>query len=366
MKLKTAKLRTMPHKLVAFTLLMTFGLVSVAKAAEAPPAGTAVENSLQGKTMIFVSYGGTTQEGQVKSLEGFVKKTGVGLLEDGPTEEAKIQAQVESGNVSWDVVDTGDYTPYLYCGKFLQKLDFTKIDISKVPEGQVTECSVPAFNYGVMIFYKKSVYGDNPPKGWKDFFDMEKFPGTRAVGGFVEPPAYLMEQALLADGVEKDKLFPMDYDHAFKKMEALRTSLIFWETGAQSTQMMESGEADMVVAWSGRGMLAIKNGADYAPVWKDWVVVMDHFTIPVGVKDSDASHAMINYLIGKEAQEIMAETTSYTPINNDAKPKIDEFAKAYLTNTPERQAQAYHLNTAYWAANYQELLDHWAAFVTGN
>lgn len=345
-------------------LLMTIGLA--AQAQDAPVAGEVAEGSLAGKTLTFVSYGGIYQDGQIASLQDFVTKSGVTLLSDGPTEVAKIQAQVESGDVQWDVVDTGTLTPYVYCGTLFQKLDLTKIDTSNIPEGQVGECSVPAMNYGTVLMYKKSTYGDNPPKGWADFFDTENFPGTRAMPGDSEPDTTLVEIALLADGVPKDQLFPADVDRALNKFRGLGEDLIFWKTGAESQQMMESGEADMVIAWSGRAMAAQKNGAEYEPVWQDWIVVMDQLTIPVGVKAPDASYALINAAIGKRAQEIMTEQTSYSPIHKDAQPQVDELLQKWLTNTPEKVAMGYQQNIPYWIENYDEVETKWGEFIAGN
>ncbi|WP_413869308.1 extracellular solute-binding protein [Albidovulum sp.] len=345
-------------------LLVMMGVA--ASAQTAPVAGEVAEGSLTGKTLTFVSYGGIYQDGQIASLQDFVTKSGVTLLSDGPTEVAKIQAQVESGDVQWDVVDTGTLTPYVYCGALFQKLDFSKIDISNIPEGQVGECSVPAMNYGTVLMYKKSAYGDNPPKGWADFFDTETFPGTRAMPGDSEPDTTLIELALLADGVAKDQLFPADVDRALNKFRGLGDDLIFWRTGAESQQMMESGEADMVIAWSGRAMGAQKNGAEYEPVWQDWIVVKDQLTIPVGVKDADAAYALINAAIGKRAQEIMTEQTSYSPIHKDSQPQVDDLVKSWLTNTPEKIARGYQQNIEYWVANYDEVETKWGEFIAGN
>jgi len=334
--------------------------------AQAPVAGEVAEGSLAGKTLTFVSYGGIFQDGQLKALEDFVQKSGVTLLSDGPTEIAKLQAQVEAGNVMWDVVDTGDYLPFVHCGTLFQKLDFSKLDISKIPEGQVGDCSVPAMNYGILFLYNKEKYKDNPPQGWADFFDTEKFPGSRGIPGYAEPEGYMIELALLNDGVAKDQMFPADIDRALNKWRGMRDDLILWTTGAESQQMMESGEADMIMVWSGRGKAALENGADYAPVWQDWVVVKDQLTIPVGVKETDAAHALINAYLGKHAQEVMAEETSYSPINLDAQPKVDELTAAFMTNTPEKQAMAYNQDITYWVEHYDELTEKWAEFIAGN
>ena len=351
----------------------TLGLAAVAAIgmasaafAEGAVAGETAEGSLAGKTLTFVSYGGIFQDGQLKALQDFITKSGVTLLSDGPTENAKIQAQVEAKNVMWDVVDTGDFTPFVHCGTLFQKLDFTKIDASKIPAGQVGECSVPAMNYAVMFLYNKEKYKDNPPKNWADFFDVEKFPGTRGIPGYADPEGYMVELGLLADGVPKDKLFPADIDRGLNKWRSIRENLVPWTTGAESQQMLESGEADMVMVWSGRGKAALANGANYEPVWQDWIVVKDQLAIPIGVKDTDASHALINAYLGKQAQEVMAQETSYSPINVDAQPKVDELTASFMTNTPEKQAMAYNQNVEFWVANYETLSAKWAEFVAGN
>lgn len=337
-----------------------------ALAQQAPVAGETAEGSLAGKTLTFVSFGGIYQDGQIAALQDFVAKSGATLLSDGPTEIAKVQAQVESGNVSWDVVDTADFPPYVHCGTLFQKLDMTKIDVSKVPAGQVSECSVPAMNYGVVIMYNTETYKDNPPKNWVDFFDTEKFPGSRAIDGSGDFTGGLLEQAFAATGGDPKAMTAADIPTAIQKVRDLGPDTIYWKTGAESQQLAEAGEADMVMMWTGRAMTAAKNGAAYTPVWQDWLVVMDQLTIPVGAKDPDASYALINAYLGRSAQEKLTEATSYTPINTEAQPKVDESVAAFLTNTPERSALGYQQNIRFWVDNFQAASEQWGALMAGN
>ncbi|MDQ0471296.1 extracellular solute-binding protein [Labrys wisconsinensis] len=346
----------------AIAMLATLG----AQAQTAPAAGSVAEGSLKGKTLTFVSYGGIYQDGQVAALKEFVDKSGVKLLNDGPTEIAKLQAQVESGNVTWDVVDTDDLPPYVYCGKLFQKLDFSKIDISHIPPGQVGECSVPAMNYGMVLMYKTAAYKDHPPTSWKDFFDTKTFPGVRGIDGSGNPVGSLIEQAILADGGSVEHLTPADIDKGIAKIKAIGPDTIFWKTGAESQQLAESGEADMLLMWTGRAMTALKNGAKYTPVWQDWLVVKDQLAIPVGVKDPDAAYALINAYLGKQSQEILSEKTSYSPVHDQAQPKVDANVAAFLTNTPERTKQGYQQNIKFWVDNFAAASEKWAALMAGN
>jgi len=354
-------------KIAGLSLVAALGIMgSAALAQDKPVAGEVKEGSLKGKTLSFVSYGGIYQDGQIAALKEFADKSGVKLLSDGPTETAKLQAQVQSGNVTWDVVDTSDLPPYVYCGKLFQKLDLSKLDVSHIPAGQVGECSVPAMNYGVVLMYNTEKYKDNPPKSWADFFDTKKFPGVRGIDGSGDFTGGLLEQALKAAGGDPKAITVADLDKAIGKVRELGTDTIYWKTGAESQQLAESGEADMIMMWTGRAMTAVKNGAKYAPAWQDWLVVMDNLTIPVGVKDVDGSYAMINAYLGKKSQEILSEKTSYTPINNESKPNVDAATQAFLTNTPEREQQGYHQNIKFWVENFAVAQEKWSALMAGN
>ena len=141
---------------------------------------------------------------------------------------------------------------------------------------------MPAINYGVIIMYKKETYGDNPPKSWADFFDTEKFPGLRALDGTGDAPAGLIEQALIAVGKSPKDMTAADIDVALDKFRSLGPDTIYYKSGAESQQLAEAGEVDMIAMWSGRAMAAVKNGAEYGAVWNDWVIAMDQLTIPVG------------------------------------------------------------------------------------
>jgi len=334
-------------------------------ARQLPVAGEVGEGSLKSKTLIFTSHGGIYQAGQMAALENFAKKSGVRLIGDGPTEMAKLQAQVASNNVVWDVVDTSDFAPHVYCGTLFQKLDYTKLDISNLTAGQAAPCGVPSMNYGIVLMYKNSSYPDNPPTSWRDFFDTVNFPGIRALDDHGEIRGGIIEQAILAVGGSVEHLTLADIDLGLNKIRSLGADTVFWKTGAQSQQLAESGEVDMLMMWTGRAMAAVKNGADYSPVWQDWLVVMDYLTIPVGAKNPEGSYALINAYLGKQAQEIMSEKTAYTPVHKEAKPKLDKITAAFMVNTPERIKQGYQWNIAFWTEHFQITSEKWAALAAG-
>ncbi|SEM45045.1 ABC transporter substrate-binding protein [Nonomuraea pusilla] len=328
-------------------------------------AGTVKKDALKDVTLTFVSYGGVYQKGQQDAAaDPFAKESGARVLQDGPTDYAKLKAQVDSSNVTWDVVDSDAIWAQAQCGKLLQPLDYSIIDKSKVPAGLATECSVPAMQYGMVLVYNAKKFGANPPQGWADFFDTAKFPGKRAIPGVPGDAAPgPWEAALIADGVAPDKLFPLDVERANKKLTSVRSNLVFWKTGAESQQLLESGEVDMAMVWSGRAYAAVKNGAPFQVQWNQWMPIMDAISVPKGAKNPKAAMAMINYYLGAQQQAKLTELTSYSPVNTDAKPALDDLGTSFLTTRPEVASKATPIDSKWWAANQEAMIEKWSAWL---
>ena len=57
--------------------------------------------ALAADQMVFTAWGGTTQDAQKKAFaDTFTAKTGIEVLQDGPTDYGKLKAMVESGSDS--------------------------------------------------------------------------------------------------------------------------------------------------------------------------------------------------------------------------------------------------------------------------
>jgi putative spermidine/putrescine transport system substrate-binding protein len=331
-------------------------------------AGTVKAGALKGITLTFVSYGGIYQDGQMKAgVTPFGVASGAKILQDGPTDNAKIKVQVTTNNVVWDVIDTTNIFAAQQCGKLFQLLDTKIVDTSKIPAGDVTDkCSVPAMSYGLIVVYNTKKYGTNPPKSWADFYDTKKFPGKRGIEGSIgQIDPGVLEGALVADGVSPTAMYPLDVKRGLKKMSSIRKDIVFWATGAQSQQFIESGQVDMALVWSGRAYSAVKNGAPFAPMWNQWMPEADVIAVPVGAKNPAAAFAMINYYLGATQQAKLTELTSYSPINVDSRPNLGALQQSFSTTTPERIADAFHLDNSWWAQNYDSMISAYTTWLAG-
>lgn len=333
-----------------------------------PKAGTVKDGALEDYILTFVSYGGLYQDGQEEAaVEPFAEESGAEMLSDGPTDQAKLQAQVRWDNVSWDIVDTDGVFAAANCGTLFQKLDPDIVDTSKIPDDlRINECAVPAMSYGYVLAYNTEKYGDNPPQGWKDFYDTEKYPGKRGIAGTQgDASPGPMEAALLADGVAPEDLYPLDIDRALDKMDTIRDDTVFWTTGAQSQQLLESEEVDMAMIWSGRAYGAVENGAPYAVQWNQHFPVFDAIAVPKNARSPEASMAFINYYLGAQQQARLTELTSYSPINTESRPDLDKLARSFLTSTPERKRQGVPVDLQWWADNLDTAIERYSNWLSG-
>ncbi|RVI79742.1 extracellular solute-binding protein [Sinorhizobium meliloti] len=309
--------------------------------------------------LVFSSWGGTTQDAQKAAwADKFTEKTGINVLQDGPTDYGKLKAMVEANAVTWDVVDVeGDYAAQAGKKGLLEKLDFSVIDKSKLDPRFVTDYSVGSFYYSFVIGCNKDVV-DACPKTWADLFDTEKFPGKRAFYKWSAPG--VIEAALLADGVPADKLYPLDLDRAFKKLDTIKGDIIWWSGGAQSQQLLASAEAPFGSLWNGRMTALAQTGVSVETSWEQNITAADSLVVPKGAKNKEAAMQFIALATSAQAQAELANLTGYAPINLDSPELMDaELAKTL----PDAQtASQVNADMNYWAENRDAIGERWYAW----
>ncbi|MFN3005069.1 ABC transporter substrate-binding protein [Mycolicibacterium wolinskyi] len=312
--------------------------------------------------LTFASYGSAYQDAQNEALlDPWAGESGATVTNDSPTSYPKIAQMVDANQVTWDVVDTEPFYPVANCGKYVEKLDLTGIDVTKFPKGTVSECSIPFAQYSTVMVYDSEKYPQGPAS-YADFFDLQKFPGVRMVPNWAGGGA--LELALLADGVAPQQLYPLDIERAFAKLDTIRDSLRFWNTSSESQQALEDGTVDMAFVWSGRAYEAEKNGAKLEPVWQNNLLAWASLSIVKGTKNLEAAQSLIEYAATAEPQAKFAELQPYSPANSDAKPELDELQQKYNVASPEIQHEAVITDVQYWADHNDEANKAWTAWST--
>lgn len=203
--------------------------------------------SAQDVEIVLANFGGSaakaTSEVYVAAFNQMGKGAKVRVDGGGPT-SGKIKAIVESGRISWDVVDR-NYHGSLELGpqNLLEEVDYSIVDSKKVLPGYAGKWGVGSYTYAnVLAWNNKAFKNGRVPKTWADFWNVKDFPGKRTMRKYVDG---VVEAALLADGVPLDKLYPLDLPRAFKKLRELKSHLIFWGNHAEARQLLRDQEVTM-------------------------------------------------------------------------------------------------------------------------
>jgi len=323
-------------------------------------AGSVSATAFAAESLVFTSWGGTTQDAQKKAwAEPFTKATGIKVNQDGPTDYGKFKAMVESGNVAWDVVDVEyDFAVKAAADGLLEPIDFAVVDKKVIDPRFVTDHAVGSFYYSFVIGYNKDTYGTKAPKTWADVFDTKAFPGKRTFYKWSAPG--VLEIALLADGVPADKLYPLDIDRAFKKLDTIKKDIVWWGGGAQSQQLLASGEAPIGEFWNGRLHALEKSGAKVGISWEQNLTAADVLVVPKGSKNKAAAMKFLAAATAAKAQADVATETAYAPINVESK---NLMAKDVAAGLPDAHtAGQINLDMTYWAAHRDEIAKRWYAW----
>ena len=321
---------------------------------------SALTSAAQAQDMVFTSWGGTTQDAQAAHWAApFTEKGGPAVVQDGPTDYGKIKAMVEAGAVTWDVVDV-EYDWALQAGKagLLEPLDFAVIDKTKLDPRFVSDFAVGSFYYSFVLGWNPANFADAQPSTLADLFDTAKFPGKRTFYKWSAPG--VIEAALLADGVAPDALYPLDLDRAFKKLDTIKADIIWWEGGAQSQQLLASGEAPIGFFWNGRISALQSDGMEVGVSWDQNITAADALVVPKGAKNKDAAMKFIAEATSAEGQAAFAAVTGYAPINLGSADLMDPAVRATL---PDAQtAVQVNADMAYWAEHRDEIGNRWYAW----
>ncbi|WP_342653361.1 ABC transporter substrate-binding protein [Pseudomonas sp. F3-2] len=317
----------------------------------------------------FVSQGGAYQEAQSKAiLEPAAKKLGLTLKQDSsPKAYPIIKTQVESGKVTWDVVDlpTGD------CVRGQQEGLFEKLDPALVPNAAQLpaelkdDYSVGYISYSTVLAYRTDAFkGDHVPKTWADFWDTKKYPGQRSLRNLPRPT---LEIALLADGVPADKLYPLDVDRAFKKLEQIKPDIAtWWTSGGQSAQLISDGEVDMIQAWNGRISAVQAAGAPVAFDYNQGVLETNSLCVLKGTPHKDAAMKFVNEAIDAKLQAALPMIIDYGPLNPEAFKTgvIPAEREARLPSSPQNISRQALLSAQWWASDAGvKAEERWLSFV---
>jgi putative spermidine/putrescine transport system substrate-binding protein len=367
--------------LLKYTSFAAVGALALG-AATTGPAG-AVE-------LVVVSWGGAYTASQQKAYHEpyMALHPDIKILNDDSSAEglAKLRAQAEAGNVTWDLVDLVAADAIAACDEGLIREIDPDVDLAAAPDGTPasedffdgtlspggSNCFVPQIVYSTTFGYRTDKFGGNNPSKLADVFDLAGFPGKRSLE---QKPIGNLEWALIADGVDPDAVYdvlstPEGVEQAFAKLDTIKDQTIWWTKGAQPPQLLADGEVVIASAYNGRLFSAIEEEKQPIAMLWDWQVFdLDGWVVPAGGKNVEVVMTYLKWATDTQRLADQAKFISYGPARKSSAPLVGKHADLgidmgpHMPTNPENAKTTLLFNYVWWADHRAELDERFQAWL---
>ena len=350
--------RSLPKRLVTRRQVLV-GAAAFAAPALIGPAIRAQEN------VVYVNtYGGSWTNAEIEAyFKPFTKETGIEVKTVTPVNAAKFKAQVVNKTYDWTVSSIGSTEFELAkLDGLMEPIDKSVVDVSKIAkENVIDNFGINSVALSYTLVYRKDKFPNGGPKSWADFWDVKKFPGNRSL---CNRSWTALGQALLADGVPLDKVYPMDIDRAFKKMNEIKPHIkVWWEQNTQAQQLIKDGEVDLIQMPSARAQELIDQGVPLEIVWNGAENYWSYWFVSKGAPNATAGWKLIDVAARPETQAHFCKLLPYGPSHADAFKFMDATLAAKLPTTPEHLALAYKPDPLWIGTRLPAIKERWTQWI---
>lgn len=314
---------------------------------------------------IVVNHSGGSMGSAMRKafINTYEKKYGIRVVETSPVDFGKLRAMVDSGNVEWQVTEIGGQDAIRAMKlNLVEKIDTKLVDRSNYPEKAQLPSVFASSVYTTIIGYRNDVFRNGThPKSWAEWWDVRKFPGARSMRNH---PIDNIEFALIADGVSKDKLYPLDLDRAFRKLDQIKPHVTaWWTTGAQPAQLLLDKEVVLATGWNGRFYDLIKKGAPIEIEWNEGALKQGSFVIPRGARHPYWANKFLAEMAIPQQQAVYATEMGYPGLNLESLKYVDAKVKEYLPTNEKYLSKQFWIDDAWHAEHGALAQERWNAWM---
>lgn len=288
------------------------------------------------REVLYVNtWGGPWEESaKVNLFEPFMRENDVEIKTVSPVSFAKLAAQVKTGVYEFDVTTLGD-ADIVRANEagLLEDVSKAPIDKSKLWDGAIFQNGVASHSFATLISYRKDKFPNGGPKTWADFFDPIKFPGSRCMQRHA---GRVLAIALLADGVDPAKLFPLDLDRAFAKLDKIKPHIrVWWTQGPQSGQLLRDGEVDMIGIWQTYPVRLIREGQPIEMIWDKALLDRAYWVVAKGSPRAALAWKFVQTAVRADNVSKFSLANVYGPLNPKAFDYISAEDAKLMPTSPE-------------------------------
>nr|WP_298174470.1 ABC transporter substrate-binding protein [uncultured Pseudomonas sp.] len=317
--------------------------------------------------LTVISFGGSVRDAQRQAFyTPYRQASGVAVINGSYNGDfAKLRRMQAMQHVTWDVVEVE--APELARGcetGVFQPLD-ESLALEALTPGALRPCGVGSFVWSMVLAYNPAHLRESP-RSWADFWDLERFPGTR---GLRLGAKYNLEFALLADGVPAERVYATlateaGVERAFRKLEQIKPHIRWWQAGEEPVRGLRDGGLVMSAAYSGRIGASQDQGDGLDLVWAGSIYDFDYWAIPKGSFNSSEARRFIQFVSQPGPQRAFAESIPYGPVNPQALAALTPERVARLPTAPANLRAALAMDVDFWSehgARLDQRFEAWHA-----
>jgi len=322
-------------------------------------------------TLTVVSWGGAYEAAQRQALfEPFTKLTGIKIrvaTYDGGLNAVRARAKEHD----WDVVDMLEGQAIAACEEgMLSTLNAKAVTSREAPPlgsdlrpARLRKCSLPQSVYATVMAYDDRAFPGLKPTKLDDFFDLERFPGKRAIE---KRPDVILEWALMAEGVPPSQVYDLlSTDRglrlAFRRLTSIRDAIVWWESADEAARLLGQGAVAMASGYNGRFFSAAReHGQPISIVWDGRLLGYDVWAILKSSKKSELAEQFLRFATAPDSLARLAERIPYGPARRSALERIGHHPRLkipmrdHMPNAPRHDNRGL-VRDSRWYAHTQAL-----------
>ena len=338
-------------------------------------AGANAAAAATDRAITVVSWGGAYEYSQVKAyFEPFTKETGIRIdIERYNGGLAELRRQVIGGDVAWDLVDMTMADNRAACKQgllepidhsvLLPASDGTPADQDFI-DGALTECGVSQIVYAMVTAYNRDAFPGERPARMKDIFDIQRFPGKRALQKI---PEANLEWALRSYGVPRQDLYQLLSTErglrlAFERLDQIRDHVVWWTSTDQPVELLVTGEVAIASHYNGRLFdAAVIHGHPIEIIWDEQIYELGAWGVPRGTPHLDEVMEFIRFATGTRPLADQAKYISYGPARRSSMKLVSMHAETgvdmrpHLPTSPANFKTAILKDTEWYASLYDRI-----------
>jgi len=179
-------------------------------------------------------------------------------------------------------------------------------------------------------------------------------------------PWWTLTAALLADGVPATKLFPLDLDRAFRKLDAVKPHIaVWWRSGDQSQQIFRSKEIVMAMMFSGRATrLRLQESLPINIAWNGAILDAAFWGVLKGAPRPNAAIALIDYVYANAQHSAQFSAASLGAVpHRGAGALLPADTYKVLATHPSNWPGVVAMDREWLAVNQQAAIQRWTEWL---